>query len=67
MSFIRKRPAPSWIPLLGGSLGALGLIVAPVSGAAQFWWLPLLLDWGSAPGLLHAGLCAAISRLSESR
>ena len=64
-SFIRKQPVPSWIPLLGGSLGALGFVVAPVSGAAQFWWIPFLIDWGSAPGLLHAGLHAAISRFGK--
>jgi hypothetical protein len=55
-TLVRRQHAPSWIPLLGGSLGALGLVVSPLPEMARVWWLPLLLDWGCAPGLLHAGL-----------
>lgn len=51
---VRRQQAPSWIPLLGGSLGALGVVALPLPGVARLWWLPLLLDWGCAPGLLHA-------------
>jgi hypothetical protein len=62
-SLVRRQPAPSWIPLLGGSLGALGVVAAPLPGAARIWWLPLLLDWGCAPGLLHALLYHALRKL----
>lgn len=54
--FVRRQEAPSWIPLLGGVLGALGLVAAPIPGTTALCWLPLLLDWGCAPGLLHTGL-----------
>ena len=60
---VRRQPAPSWIPLLGGLSGALGLVAMPLSGVARIWWLPLLLDWGCAPGLLHAALYHALRRV----
>lgn len=44
----------SWIPLIGGGLIAIGLAVSPRTRG--WWWLPLLLDWGCAPGLLHTVL-----------
>jgi hypothetical protein len=52
---IRKQPAPSWIPLLGGLLGSASLLIAPVPDVAALWWVPLLVDWGSIPGLLDTG------------
>jgi hypothetical protein len=50
---IQKRKAPSWIPLLGGLFGVAALLALPMPIANQFWWIPLLLDWGSLPGLLY--------------
>jgi hypothetical protein len=49
--FIRKQKTPSWIPLLAGVAGLLGLIAIPVGEAWRLCWLPLLLDWGSVPGI----------------
>jgi hypothetical protein len=60
---VRRQLAPSGIPLLGGSLGALGLVAVPLPEVARFWWLPLLLDWGCAPGLLHALLYHVLRRV----
>jgi hypothetical protein len=48
---VRGVSAPSWIPLLAGSLGAIGIVTLPVSGSSAWWWVPLLLDWGSLPGI----------------
>jgi hypothetical protein len=50
---LRKRRTPSWIPLVGGIAGAIALLVQPW-WSRGWWWLPLLLDWGSAPGIVHA-------------
>lgn len=49
------RPARSGIPLLGGALGCLALLVIPVAGLHFYWWAPWLVDWGSVPGFA-AGL-----------
>lgn len=49
--WIVKREHSSWIPLVGGSLAAVGLTVIPFKQASTYWWLPLILDWGSLPGI----------------
>jgi hypothetical protein len=43
----------SWIPLVGGMLGCLGCSISPNPTLRQFWWAPLLFDWGSVPGFAH--------------
>ena len=55
-TYVLRRHSPSWIPLLGGGMGALALAILPLPQANRWWWLPFLLDWGSLPGLLHAAL-----------
>ncbi len=59
-SFIRKQRSRSWIPLLGGTLAAVGLFLLPLPSVHRFWWVTFLADWGSAPGLLHALVWHAI-------
>lgn len=49
---LRGRGHSSWIPLVGGMLGAAGCWLAPDGALLQFWWVPLILDFGSAPGLV---------------
>lgn len=51
---VLKRPGGSWIPFVGGVLGAAAIFILPVRELHGYWWVPFLLDWGSAPGLLHA-------------
>jgi hypothetical protein len=45
--------APSWFPLLAGILGVIAVLLLPLN-LSCFWWLPLLIDWGSAPGILYS-------------
>jgi hypothetical protein len=52
--YVRKRKAPSWIPLVGGITGVIGLWLLPVPAAHRWWWVPLIVDWGSVPGISHA-------------
>ena len=51
--YVRKVPAPSWIPLVGGICGAFGLMFIPVGVAHKWCWLPLILDCGTVPGLVY--------------
>jgi len=53
-AYVLREPTPSWIPFLGGISGLLGVLCLPVDGARLWWWLPLVLDWGSMPGTLLA-------------
>jgi hypothetical protein len=63
--YVRKERAPSWIPLLGGLFGVLGLVALPIPGAQRWWWLALLLDPGSVPGLVHTAIWHAIRAFRE--
>ena len=50
---VRHVHASSWVPLLAGVLGAGGLLLVPIEPVRRSWWLPFLLDWGGAPGLIY--------------
>ena len=50
--YVRHEETPSWIPLIGGVGGCIGVLVLPIDGASSWWWLPLVLDWGCLPGTL---------------
>ena len=51
-----ESKVPSWIPLLGGTLAAIGFLMVPNPRLHRLWWLGLVLDWGSAPGLVYTGV-----------
>jgi hypothetical protein len=51
---IFKRKHESWIPLVFGAIGVLCFLISPIDGMRPFWWAPLIVDWGSAPGIGHA-------------
>ena len=64
-SHIRRSNSSSWIPLLGGCLGAAGLLLLPGQNSAKWCWLPFLLDWGSIPGLSYTGFWLYKNRASS--
>jgi hypothetical protein len=43
-----SRRGYSMVPLLGGLLGTIGCLIAPMTFVQQFWWLPLIIDPGCA-------------------
>jgi hypothetical protein len=49
--FSSRGYAPSWIPLVGGVLGLAALLLAPSLALRRFWWVALVVDGGSIPGL----------------
>ena len=50
---LMKKKTASWIPFLGGFLGVLGLMMLPVEGALELWWVPLVIDYGCLLGMGH--------------
>lgn len=40
----RRKENYSWVPFLGGILGAFSLLLCPVHGVRWFAWIPLILD-----------------------
>lgn len=59
---IVKRKHSSWVPLVGGLVGVAGLFIVPLDRLHSYWWVPLILDWGCVPGLLHSGWYYALRR-----
>ena len=59
---LRGRSTSSWIPLLGGVLGAVACVIAPDGALRHLWWVPLLADFGSAPGLAWTALASLFAR-----
>lgn len=51
-----RRENCHWFPLIGGVLGALAVFVLPVPTLRGYWWLPFVIDWGCAPGLMLAAI-----------
>jgi len=50
--FIKRKKWESLLPFVGGVVGAVGLLVLPVSHARHFWWVPLVIDLGCGPMLV---------------
>jgi hypothetical protein len=46
----------SWVPLLGGLLGALSFWLAPVPEMRRFWWVPFVIDYGCVIGLTETAI-----------
>jgi len=46
---VKKRA--TMIPLVGGIVGTIGLLLLPVTGIRCFWWVPLMVDLGCVPML----------------
>jgi hypothetical protein len=56
-----KRESSTWIPILGGGLGAIGCFLSPYAVLNKLWWVPLLIDWGCVPGFSYSAIYFAIS------
>ena len=54
--FAGREFSPSMGPLIGGLSGAVALIVCPIDGATDWWWVPLVVDPGSALYFGFAGV-----------
>lgn len=58
--YVKKQKNGSMLPLLGGLSGVIGLAILDWKLALYWFWVPLLLDWGSFP-LLFITLCYWLS------
>jgi hypothetical protein len=52
--FCSRGQRESLIPFLAGCAGAVGFLILPVNGLARWWWIPLVIDLGSAPMVIVA-------------
>ena len=49
---VLRHRTSSAIPLLAGVCGTVALLIVPLTGVRRWGWIPLLLDWGSLPGIV---------------
>ena len=52
-NYIKREKAPSWVPLVGGVFGTLSLLLLPIDSVKPWWWVPLIVDFGCVPGIVH--------------
>jgi hypothetical protein len=52
--FKKRKSFESYVPLIGGVVGMVGMLFLPVPGMRRFWWVPLVVDLGCGPMLLAA-------------
>jgi hypothetical protein len=50
--FFKKKKPESLLPFVGGIVGAVGLLLLPISQTRHFWWVPLVIDLGCGPMLI---------------
>ncbi len=50
----RPKHVPSWIPILGGLLLAIGSLLCPSPVVRRWFWLAFLVDFGCVIGIGHA-------------
>lgn len=55
----------SWVPVLGGFLTSIGIILLPYQDLRFYWWIPFIIDFGSLPGLLFTVFYFAWMRIKH--
>jgi hypothetical protein len=64
-NYLFRKKWTSAIPLIGGLSAALGLICLPINGSWKYFWVPLLIDWGSIPVII-ASLCCHYKSIKKN-
>jgi len=52
LRWMLQRKRSSFLPVVGGFWGMVGVLVLPLKGSAKWCWIPLIADLGSAPMLV---------------
>ncbi|MCE5306296.1 MAG: hypothetical protein LLG20_01515 [Acidobacteriales bacterium] len=67
IGFLVKRERNSAVPLVGGLCGVAACFLLPVPLAGDWWWLPLLLDYGSVPVFSVSAILGLVDVFRERR
>ena len=51
---VKKEKTGSWIPLIGGILLLIGLLLFPHDLTKKLCWIGLIADWGCIPGIVYS-------------
>jgi hypothetical protein len=63
---IRRRYI-SMIPLIGGVVACIACYLSPLPWLNEYWWMPLLLDYGCIPGMIHFGVYHLVQWVARKR
>jgi hypothetical protein len=55
---IVTKSSTSFIPLIGGVLAAIGVLILPIDGIWRWAWVPLFTDFGTVPLWTWAGIAS---------
>ena len=50
------------VPALAAGIGVLALLTCPTQGSFDFWWIPLVIDFGTLPYVVWLGISTAAQR-----
>lgn len=64
---MKRRGAPSLIPIVGGIFGGVGLSHLPIPQINSWFWMAVLLDFGSVPWVLYVFGKVGIERIRMKR
>ncbi len=53
VNYFRTHQHVSAIPFLGGIMGVVAMLTLPIKDLRPWWWLPLMLDYGSVPMFVY--------------
>ena len=46
---INKKEGYSYVPLINGVIGGVGLYLSPIESLSKLWWIAFITDWGCMP------------------
>jgi hypothetical protein len=64
--YIVNKRRSSAVPLVGGLCGVAACFVLPLGSLTGWWWLPLLLDYGSLPVFAVSAVLGVVAMFRES-
>src|ERR1035437_4128318 len=64
--YVVKKRRSSAVPLVGGICGVAACFLLPVDTLRNWWWFPLLLDYGSVPVFLVSAVLGVVAMFRES-
>ena len=64
---IVTKTSSSFVPLIGGVLVAVGLVILPIEGLWKLAWIGLLADFGTVPLWTWAGISGFFDKINNKK
>lgn len=62
-----KKKTASFLPIVSGLFGMIGLLIIPLEGARAWFWVPPVVDVGCVPLLVCTAIDQTIRRFHKSK